>query len=222
MEGKNRFSTFGATSATASIFGALAGLGGLNHGIGETLQGNVAAGGIIVNSWTVGPIAANMGGEPAMTLAPSLLVAGILTITLSLAVTVWSVAFVRRKNGGLIQLLLSIAMLLVGGGFAPPVVAILASVAGIKIHSSYGWWRAHLPVARRRFLARLWPWLFAVCVINGVFLTIGSVVLVYLIGLNAPNLFVISFLFGVVSLISTIVIGFAYDIEKGVSPQPTP
>src|SRR5512139_783205 len=102
MDANNRFSTFSATGATASIFGALAGLGGLNHGIGEALQGNVASGGIIVNSWTVGPIATNMGGEPAMTLAPSLLVAGILTIVVSLAVMAWAVAGVGGRHGGLI------------------------------------------------------------------------------------------------------------------------
>ena len=51
--------------------------------------------------------------------------------------------FVRRKNGGLIQLLLSIAMLLVGGGFAPPIVGILASVAGLGINTSHTWWRTH-------------------------------------------------------------------------------
>lgn len=57
---------------TATLFGALAGVGGLVHGIGEVLQGNVAPEGLIINSWTVGPIATNMGGEPGMTIVPNL------------------------------------------------------------------------------------------------------------------------------------------------------
>lgn len=65
-----------ATSVIPSVFGALAGMGGFAHGIGEILQGNVATDGIWIESWTEGPIAANMGGEPAMTIIPNLLIAG--------------------------------------------------------------------------------------------------------------------------------------------------
>jgi hypothetical protein len=46
MEDKNTPITFSAARIVASIFGALAGLGGLTHGIGEVLQGNVASDGI--------------------------------------------------------------------------------------------------------------------------------------------------------------------------------
>lgn len=214
MEGKNRFSTFSAAKGIASIFGALAGLGGLVHGVGETLQGNVAPSGIAINSWTVGPIATNMGGEPAMTIVPNLLVTGILTIIVSLAVIVWSVAFVQRKNGGLILLLLSIAMLLVGGGFAPPVIGVLASVSGLGINSPHNWWRTHLPVNVRRVLAQVWPWVFGVCVINGVFLVVGSIILVYAFGLNNPDLFVNGFFFAIISVLLSIFTGIAYDIQN--------
>jgi hypothetical protein len=122
MENKPAFS---AARATALIFGVLAGLGGLTHGIGEVLQGSVKPDGIIINSWTQGPIATNMGGEPGMTIVPNLLVTGILTILVSLAVVVCA-AFVRNKNGGRILLLLSVIMLLLGGGFGPPIIGILA------------------------------------------------------------------------------------------------
>ncbi|HAF70118.1 TPA: hypothetical protein DCL37_01955 [Candidatus Acetothermia bacterium] len=131
MKGKNALTTISAARIVASIFGVLAGLGGLTHGIGEALQGNVAPEGIVINSWTQGPIATNMGGEPGMTIVPNLLVTGVLTIIVSLAVIVWSVAFVQRKRGGLILILLSTAMLLVGGGFGPPIMGILAGVAGL-------------------------------------------------------------------------------------------
>jgi hypothetical protein len=132
---------------------------------------------------------------------------------------VWSAAFVQRKHGGLILLLLSVAMLLVGGGFAPPLVGMLAGVAGLGIGAPYPWWRSHLPGGVRRVLARLWPWIFGVCALNGVFLVIGSVILVYVVGLNNPDLFVGSFFFAVLSLLLTILAGVAYDIqhrEQGV------
>jgi len=215
VEGKNVLTNTSAARIVASIFGVLAGLGGITHGIGETLQGNIAPSGITINSWTEGPIATNMGGEPAMTLVPNLLVAGVLTILVSLAVLVWAAAFAQRKNGGWILIFLSIVMLLVGGGFAPPIIGVLAGVAGTGIKSPLTWWRTHLPVNVRRFLAKLWPWVFGACVINGVFLVVGSVILVYFFGMNNPDVFVNSFLFTIPSLLlTTIFTGVAYDIQN--------
>ncbi len=63
MHDSRPFITTGATRLLASTFGVLAGLGGIRHGIGEILQGNVAPGGTVIESWTEGPIATNMGGE---------------------------------------------------------------------------------------------------------------------------------------------------------------
>jgi hypothetical protein len=218
MENKTAFS---AAKGTALIFGILAGLGGLTHGIGEVLQGNVRPGGIIFNSWTQGPIATNMGGEPAMTIVPNLLVTGILTIFVSLAVVVWA-ALARNKNSGRILILLSVIMLLVGGGFGPPIIGILAGVAGTGIKAPLTGWRKHLPFNARRFLAKLWPWVFGVCVVNGVFLVVGSVILVYLFGLNNPDLFVNNFFLTVLFLLLTVLTGVAYDIrnsERGIAVQ---
>jgi hypothetical protein len=70
--------TSNAARATARTFGVLAGLGGLTHGVGEVLQGNVKPDGLVIESWTQGPIAAYMGGEPGMTLVPNLRMTGIL------------------------------------------------------------------------------------------------------------------------------------------------
>ena len=214
MEGKNDLNNVSAAKLTASIFGILSGLGGLTHGVGETLQGNVSPDGTIINSWTQGPIAAYMDGDPGMTIVPNLLITGILTIIVSLTLIVWSVAFVHRKNGGMIQICLSTAMLLVGGGFGPPTIGVLAGVAGLGINSRHIWWRTHLSVNIRSTLARLFPWVFGVCVINGVFLVIGSLILVYLFAFNNPDLFVNSFFFAVSSLLLSIITGIAYDIQN--------
>jgi hypothetical protein len=215
MEGRHASAEISASRIVASVFGVLAGLGGITHGIGEILQGNVAPSGIIIDSWTEGPIATNMGGEPGMTIVPNLFVTGLLTLIVSLAIVVWAAVLVQRKNGGWILLFLSIAMLLVGGGFGPPIIGFLAGVAGTGIRAPLTWWRTHLPANVRRILATLWPWVFGVCAINGVFLVVGSVILVYVFDLNNPDLFTNSFFFAVLSLPLTILTGVAYDLQAG-------
>ncbi len=95
---------------------------------------------------------------PAMTIVPHSLVTGILAIIVGLGVSLWAVAFVQRKHGGPTLILLSIAMLLVGGGFVPTYTGILAGVAGTRINAPLARWRAHLSGSARGFLARVWPW----------------------------------------------------------------
>jgi hypothetical protein len=214
MATKNIVTNNRAARLIASIFGVLAGLGGISHGIGEILQGNVAPSGTTFNSWTVGPIATNMGREPAMTIVPNLLFTGILTIIVSLVIIVWSRMFIQRKNGGLILIVLSIGILLVGGGFAPPIIGILAGLAGLGINSKYPWWKTHLSLGIQRLFTQVWPWIFGACVINGLFLIIVSYILVYLFGMNNPGVFVASFFFAIISLLLSLFTGIGYDIHK--------
>ncbi len=214
MSDNVRSATLNAARAAASVGGILSGLGGITHGVGEVLQGNVAPANIFIMSWAQGPIATNMGGEPAMTLVPNMLLTGLLAILVGLIIITWSALLVQRRWGGLALVMLSIALLLVGGGFAPPLLGILAGVAGLGIHSPYAWWRSHLPATMRHVLAQAWPWIFAAFVINGVFLVIGSVLLVYLSGFNKPELFVSSFLLALVLLLLTILTGIGYDTQN--------
>jgi hypothetical protein len=99
------------TKATVSVFGVVAGLAGLEHGVGEMLQGNKAPGGVVIQSWPDSPWFAILNGEPAMTIVPNLLLTGILAILVSLAFLAWASLFVHRKNGGLVLIILSIIML---------------------------------------------------------------------------------------------------------------
>lgn len=203
----------GAARLTASTFGVLSGLGGIRHGVGEIRQGNVKAEGIFIDSWTTGPLATSMDGEPGMTIIPNLLATGILAIIVSLAVIVWSIAFVQRKHGGLVLLLLSIVMLLVGGGVGPPVIGMLAGLAGMAINSPHPWWRTHVPLSIRHIFARLWPWVFGVAVVNGLFLFIGSLILVYWFDFDNADAVLMSFLLAVVFMLLCGVTGVAYDMQ---------
>lgn len=199
---------------TAAVFGVLAGIGGLTHAVGEILQGSVPAGGIWINSWTVGPIAQYMGGEPGLTLIPNMLVTGVVNFAVSLAVIAWAALYVRRPRGGLVLILLSLAMLLVGGGVGPPVIGILAGVAGLGIGSPLDGWRRRLSPGLRRALAALWPWVFALAAANGVFLVLGSLVLVFFFAYNNPDLFTNSFFLSVLLLLVLIPLGRAYDVHQ--------
>lgn len=198
----------------ASTLGVLAGLGGITHRIGEILQGNTAPHAIMIYSWAQGPIATYMGGEPAMTLVPNLFVTGVLTVFVTLALLVWAAAFVPRQNGGWIQLLISGFMLLVGGGFAPPIIGLLSGVAGLGIHAAYPWWRGHLSTRVRHSLAQAWPWVFGLCVVDGMFLVISSVILVFIFNVNNPDLFIACFLLAVGTVPLAILTGIAYDVEN--------
>lgn len=220
MRSENALTRVNGARLVATLFGLLAGLGGITHGIGEVLQGNIVPSGIIIDSWTQGPIATNMGGEPAMTIVPNLLVTGLLTIVVSLAILVWAAVFVQRKNGGRILIGLSIVMLLVGGGFGPPIIGILAGAAGTGINALLTGWRSRLSANVQHLLAKLWPWAFGAAAISGTFLVVGSVILVYVFGLNNDDLFLNSFYFTVLALILTVFMTPVYDNQNSEGRVP--
>jgi hypothetical protein len=116
--------------AVASILGVFAGVGGASHGPGEILQGNIAPSGIMIEAW---PALTSLGGEPAITLIPSFIVSGIVTVILGLAVTIWAATRIQSKNGALVLILLSLMMLFVGGGLIPPVFGVVAGIIGARV-----------------------------------------------------------------------------------------
>jgi MFS family permease len=211
-----------ASRLTATTFGVLAGLGGLYHGIGEVLQGNVAPEGLAIFSWTQGPIATNMGGEPGMTIVPNLLITGILCIIVSAAIIGWAAPMAHRRGGGIILAGLSIAMMLVGGGFGPPIIGILAGIAGTRINAPLMWWRRHLQNGPGRFLAGLWPWIFGLAAASGTLLVIGSIILVCLFGVNNPDFFLNNFYFTVLLLVLTVLTGIMFDAGNGAEGAASP
>lgn len=187
-----------ARHITAGIFGALAGVGTLTHGIGEMIQGNVPTPGLWFPSWTTGPIAEHLDGDPTFGVLPTMLVSGIATTAASIALIGVSVAAVAARGRGRRWILpLAGVTLLTGGGGAPPTLAALAGLAGTR-----AWERpvARLSAGTRRRLARAWAPLCAVGVANGVFLVFGSMITAGL-GFHAPDVFVSSFLGGAVLLL---------------------
>lgn len=211
MELRERLDNMGACRATATAFGVLAGLGGITHGVGEVLQGNVRVTGIALDSWTTGPIAEHMGGEPGFTVLPTVLSAGLVTLGLAMAVVGWSIAGLPRAHGGSVLVLLSFGMLLSGGGVGPPVIGILAGVIGSWSADRRPRWLRRVSRSTVQRLAQAWPPLFVLSLVNALFLVVGSVVLVYVTDLHAPTVFEGSFYLTVILLLAHLAAAPAHD-----------
>jgi hypothetical protein len=205
------------TRLVVSILGVIAGLAGIEHGIGELLQGNTAPGGIMLQSWPASELMKNFSGEPAMSVIPNFLVSGILSVLISLIFITWAVIFINRKHGGSIMMLISVVLLLVGGGFGPPLLGIILGAAGTRVDKPLSWWRAHLPQGVRRFLSAVSPWVLAACIIAWLLMIPGPFVVGRLFQAGdtenlALALYFVLAAFGL--LPAAIIAGFARDIEK--------
>jgi hypothetical protein len=204
---------------TISSFGVVTAIAGLEHGIGEMLQGDKRPDAVVFQSWPDSPAFSILGGEPAMTIVPNLLVTGILAITASVAFLVWVMLFIQRKNGGLVLVALSLVLLLVGGGFGPPVLGFILGSAAQKMTPP----PSREPTASqvRRLLAKLWPWSLGSGVTAWLALLPGSVIVAYVFRLDDTSTafaiavsVLIAAAFGL--LLLAIVSSFAYDAERAV------
>jgi hypothetical protein len=198
-----------ATRVVASLLGVFAGFGGPEHGYFEILQGDVRPDSLII---------AAMGSpcdpekvwnlcEPAATVIPSFLVTGILATVIGLITIIWAAAFVQSKNGGIVLMLLSIALLLVGGGLFPPVIGIIAGVIGTKINAPL----TRQPGGVLRFFAKLWPWPL-VAFFVWVF---GQFVVGYFFNEFLQKSGFLSPLLIIGLLVLSILAGYAYDVHDG-------
>jgi len=203
-----------ATRLLTTTFGVIMGLAGIEHGIGEILQGSTAPAGIMILSWPESPFFRTVAGEPAMTIVPNLLATGILAIFFSLAYLLWAALFVQRKNGGLVLILLAIAMLLVGGGIFPPIIGMIIGMLGTRIQAPLSGRHSHLSVEPRYFLGKVWPWSFFACIIAWLLLFPGINIIGYFFGVDDPNLTIIFILFALGSLLLAIFSGFSYDRQQ--------
>jgi hypothetical protein len=208
----------GATRAVASTLGVLVGLAGVEHGFFEVLQGNVSPSSIMIEA--IGPAQRfwEYGTERALTIVPNFLVTGILAIILGLLVTVWACAFIDRKYGAWILLLMSIMLWLVGGGFAPIFMSLLAAATATRINKPLKWWCTHLPVKLRGFLAKLWLWSiisFVVVFVVDVEIAIFGYPLLWLLDASTTYSIQSILAFIMVALMPvSIITAFAHDIQK--------
>ncbi len=201
-----------ATRIFVAVFGALVAVAGIEHGIGEVLQGNVAPDGPMILSWPESPLFSMLSGEPAFTIIPNLLLAGVLTILFSFLFLVWAILYVQNRHGGVFLILLSIIMFLVGGGIFPPVFGIIIGIVGTRVDGPFTWWRDHLPSGLNKLLGTLWPWSLAAGLAAWLSMFPGIVLLVYFFRMGDNPELVLVILVGMLGFFfSTIVTGFAFD-----------
>jgi hypothetical protein len=208
-----------ATRIVASTLGVFGGLMSLEHGFFETLQGNAAPSSVIIDAIGHQANSVFQGSEPAFTIIPNFLVTGVLVIIVSLIATVWAAAFVQKKNGVQVLILLSTIPFLVGGGLAPLVIFVAVCAVATKINKPLTFWRAHLSGSVGRFLAKLWPYPFIIVFLPSL-INVQTAIFGSFFGVNVPNFSAILFLFIFGLLLLSVVSGFAYDIQKQTdSPQ---
>lgn len=203
-----------AVKTMVSTFGLIGGLFGIEHGIGELLQGNVVPTFPMILAWPTSPLFRIIGGEPAMTIIPNLFITGILAIIISAAVALWSVAFVQKKFGPPVLILLSIMQLLVGGGIAPILQLLIVGLAALKINSSYKWLRKHAPGTTLSFFEKAWPTFFIISVAYCLLLFPGSIILGGLFPDLNPSIIVNLSYYFPITLILTVLMAFLHDASR--------
>ena len=204
-----------AIRTTVVTFGLLASLAGIEHGIGEVLQGNVPSPVTVFESWPNSPAFEVFNGEPAMTLVPNLRLTGMLAVLCSLAVGLWAVLGAHKKHGGLVLILLALVGLPLGAGFGPPLLGTITGLAATRIHAPLTGWRS------RRTLAALWPWSLGGALTSWLLLLPGSLILSRLLPLSDPAILpavLVPSSFGL--LVLSILSGMAHDARGGVVRQP--
>jgi len=164
-----------------AVMGAWMGLAGVEHGVGEILQGNIAVEGIMIRSWPNAAFFQNLGGEPAMTILPNMLWTGILAVVFSLLFIGWAIFFAPRKHGGLVLILLAIPMLLFGGGIFPPLLGALVGAAATRLRTP----TSPRPVSGLgRFFGQKWGWIFTACCVAWLALLPGVAALGFFFGMQ--------------------------------------
>lgn len=153
MGSSQQIRTGRAMRIVVGVFGLLAALAAMEHGLGEILQGPVAPDGLVIRSWPDHAAFGALGGEPAMTVIPNLLVSGVLTMGVAAVVAVWAVAGVQRRHGSWVLIGLSLVLLTVGGGFGPPLLGVILGLGAVGLVDP-----APRPGRSTRVMARMWPW----------------------------------------------------------------
>lgn len=173
-----------ATTTTVTVVGLLVAMAAAEHGVGEVMQRPTLRDGAFIASWPDTAVFEQLGGEPAMTLLPDPVLAGAVTITLSLLF-----AWVAVRNGSLRHadaalLVLSGGLLLTGGGLAPPLIGVLLASTWYATRRENARW----PGPLRRRLARWWRVALVVATVSYLGLFPGTVLLHWWYGVNSAAL----------------------------------
>jgi hypothetical protein len=154
---RSSFDNLNATRVIAATIGVFFGLfSGVNHGIFEIFQGNTPTDGIAIHAIGDAQKFWPLGTEDAFTLIPNFMATGITSITVGLAIVIWSIWLLPSKHGRAVYLGLFILSFLVGGGIGQVAFFIPAWAFATRMDKPLTRWRKVLPRSTWLFFSRLW------------------------------------------------------------------
>lgn len=153
--------------------------------MGELLQDASTADGLVIESWPDVAAFEPLDGEPAMTLIPDLRIAGVVSVVTALALGWWAVRARPHRRDGWVLLGLSALLLVVGGGFGPPLVGLVLAIGLLRADPRT---RPRKPGRVRHALASAWRSLLLLTVSSFLALLLGVVLLQWLAGVDSTLL----------------------------------
>ena len=156
---------------------------------------------------------ASGAGEPAMTIVPTYLVTGLLAIFFSSAFLVLLVRRGLDTKAIPILFALLVLMLLMGGGFGPPILGTVAILIAFKRNAPLKTW-SKLPSKLHRVFGKLWSWSFGLCLTGWLMLFPGAALIVFFTGMDDALLMLIPILIALTFIPITLLLGFSRDVLK--------
>ena len=204
-----------ATRINVTLLGVIFGISGINHGLFETLQGNIQTGGLFISAIGEAQKMWPHGNEPAFTLIPNFLITGIAAMLVGLAIIIWSCVYVHKKMGSIILLLLFILLLLVGGGVAQVLFFPWIYIVSKQINKPLFFWEKIFR-GKQALPGKLWPWFLGMSA-SLLLIALAIATTGYFPGINDPEAVIIVMLgclaAEVIFLPLTFIFGFAHDIK---------
>ena len=117
-----------------AAFGVILGIAGIEHGIGEIVQGSTLITTHFIKSWPDNRFYEILAGEPAFSLFINIpfYLLGVLAILFSSSLIICSIFFIDKKYGALCFFILNLCLFLFGSGMAGPVIiGIPVSIAAL-------------------------------------------------------------------------------------------
>jgi hypothetical protein len=207
------------TKLSIATFGAILGIAGIEHGVGEILQGNIIPGNMFIKSWPNDKLYNILAGEPAFTILTGfpIYITGFIAIIVSTLIIILSMFFLEKKYSRFIFPALIISLFLFGGGMAGPVLmGILLSWATFRIYPEVNLFKKKKPIWE--LLKSIWKFVYPVSILSWLSLWPG-LVLIGAIGIipNASIVYVLS-LISLITFILTIFSACAYDTLNNLEP----
>jgi hypothetical protein len=112
------------TKISVATFASVLGIAGIEHGVGEILQGNAKPDNFFIQSWPNHKLYEVLAGEPAFTILIGIpvYVTGIIAILVSALIIILALFFLEKKYSIYIFPGLVFFLFLFGGGIAGPVL----------------------------------------------------------------------------------------------------